>query len=366
MAEELGERSEAPTGKRLSDARQKGQVVKSQDLSGVVELFGSVVLLIIFGGLITATSAGLMRRYLGADPAGADLTVHTIAFSARHAFGQAGLMLLPCLGVAAGVAFIAQFVQVGWMVTPEPIRPKLTRLDPIQGFTRVFGKKGVVKTAVNTLKLTAVLSIAAVVVVSKTETIAALPMLISTAAVYATLEIMLELVFILLAVMLVIGVIDYLAQRWQHTQNLKMTKQEVKDERRSMDGDPQIKGKRLQMARQIAMQRVGKAVPEADVIITNPTHFSVAIKYDTEVMGAPRVTAKGADEIALRIRQLARRHGVTIVERPPLARALYWGVEVGREISAEHYEAVAEVLAYVYRLEARPLSRPENRLTPAR
>jgi flagellar biosynthetic protein FlhB len=160
-----------------------------------------------------------------------------------------------------------------------------------------------------------------------------------------------ELALWLFAVMLVMGAADFLFQKWNHTQELKMTKQDVKDERRSMEGDPQIKGKRFKMGREIMRQRIGAAVPKADVIVTNPTHFSVAIQYDPETMAAPRVVAKGADELAMTIRHLARMHGVPILERPPLARALYRHVDVGREIHPQYYEAVAQVLSYVYRIE---------------
>jgi len=151
-------------------------------------------------------------------------------------------------------------------------------------------------------------------------------------------------------------VVDLLYQRWQHTEDLKMTKQQVKDERRSSEGDPEVKSRRFQMAREIIRQRLGAAVPEADVVVTNPTHFAAALKYDSDEMAAPRLVAKGADHLAMQIRLIAVAHGVPIVERPPLARALYRNVEVGQEVPSDLYEAVAEVLAYVYRLEGRAAS----------
>ncbi len=140
-------------------------------------------------------------------------------------------------------------------------------------------------------------------------------------------------------------------QRWQHKQDLKMTKHEVKEERKSMEGDPQLKGRRARMMQEIAQQKAQAEVPKADVVVTNPTHYSVALRYDAETMRAPRVVAKGVDHLALHIRHIARTHGVPIVERPPLARGLYFGVDAGREVPAEFYEAVAEVLAFVYRIE---------------
>ncbi|MCC5822974.1 MAG: flagellar biosynthesis protein FlhB [Phycisphaerales bacterium] len=364
MADDLGERSEAPTSKRRSEARDKGQIPKSQDLSGVITLFGSMVILIAFGGMIISSMAGMIRAMLTADASGVHMTVPSMAESARQVFGQAALILIPVLAVAALFGFVSQFIQVGWNVTPEPIRPKLNKLDPIKGFKRVFGKRGLMKTVMNTIKLTVVIGVAYLLALLNAQAIASLPALTAAGALTVGARLLVILMIILLALMLLIALIDYMYQRWQHTQDLKMTKQQVKDERRSMEGDPQIKGKRMQMAREIAMQRVGQAVPEADVVITNPTHFSVAIKYESGVMNAPRLTAKGADEIALRIRQLARKHDVPIVERPPLARAIYWGVEIGQEIAPEHYEAVAEILAYVYRLDGRAPARPDQKTRP--
>jgi flagellar biosynthetic protein FlhB len=251
------------------------------------------------------------------------------------------------------IAIAAQALQVGWLFTLYPIQPNLSKLDPIKGLGRVFGKRGVVKTGANSLKLVVMLIIAAIIIRKDLDEIAGLPRLNMAAAMAMIGEMIYQLVKWLLALLLLLGIVDYFVQKHQHTQDLKMTKQEVRDERRSMEGDPEIKGRRLRMAREIAMQRINSAVPQADVIVTNPTHFSVAIKYDSESMRAPVVVAKGADDLAFRIRDLARTHGVPVVERPPLARALYHGIDVGREIDPEHYQAVAEVLAYVYRLDSK-------------
>jgi len=156
-----------------------------------------------------------------------------------------------------------------------------------------------------------------------------------------------------LAVLLILGIIDWAYQKWQHNQDLKMTRHEVKDERRASEGDLETKARRLRFARSLMVQRLQHDVPKADVVVTNPTHFSVALKYESGEMSAPRVVAKGADEMAMRIRYIAKTHGVPIVERPPLARALFKDVPVGKEIPAHHYQAVAEVLSYVYRLEGK-------------
>lgn len=361
MADDMGERSEAPTAKRLQDSRMKGQVPKSTDLAGVITLFGGVIVVAIFGSAFMQLFEANMKHMLNPPPDGEWFTTDTIVPTAKRAFGSAALTMLPVLAVSAAIGLVGQLVQVGFLFSTEPIRPKLTKLNPISGIKRIFGKKGLIKTVMSTLKLVVVLVVAYLVVMNQVERLAVLPMMSVNGALSSVIHALIILVFWLLVLLLFIAVADFIYQRWQHNDDLKMTKQEVKDERRSMDGDPQLKGKRLEMARQFINQRMGQAVPEADVIITNPTHFSVAIKYDTENMKAPKVTAKGVDELAFRIRQLGRTHHVPIVERPPLARALYWGIDIGQEISAEHYEAVAEILAYVYRIDGRTPTRQPAR-----
>jgi flagellar biosynthetic protein FlhB len=227
------------------------------------------------------------------------------------------------------------------MLSTQALEPKFDRLNPVQGLQNLYGRKNMVRSGLNIVKLLIVCCVGYAYLSRCVAEIAMLPVLELKGMLAVAGELMLHLVMWLLALLLVLGVADFMFQKWQHTQELKMTKQEVQDERRSMDGDPQIKGRRLR----------NKAVPNANVVVTNPTHFSVALQYDQGSMAAPRVVAKGVDHMALRIRQVAMIHKVPIVERPPLARALYAEVEVGQEINEELYQAVAEVLAYVYRLE---------------
>jgi len=259
----------------------------------------------------------------------------------------------PALLAMFAVSLLGNIVQVGWHITTEPLAPKINRLNPLSGMKKLFNARNMMKTGVNTVKLSLVALVAAVLVRKDLPQIAALPALSLARAMYKIGLLAGELVSWLLAIFLAIGVADYLFQRWKHTEDLRMTKQEVKDERRNMEGDPEMKSRRFRMAREIAMQRIRHAVPKAEVIVTNPTHFSVALQYDSGKMGAPRVVAKGADDIAFRIREIAIASGVPLVERPPLARGLYWGVEVGQEIRPQFYEAVAEVLAYVYRIKGK-------------
>ncbi|MEM1185850.1 MAG: flagellar biosynthesis protein FlhB [Planctomycetota bacterium] len=357
MADDMGEKTEAPTPRRLDDARKKGQVAKSQDLGGALTLLTAVLLFAIMGGGLLQGFAMLMRRVLTNELQGPPLAVSELGTAFRDAMLTAGSLAWPFLLIALIATFITQFVQVGPMFTTTPLKPKVDRLNPAAGIKRLVGMKNLVKSGMNLIKLVFAVSLASAILWWRMPTIAALASLGAAQGFLVLGRIALELSIALLVLLIAIGLIDLFYQKWQHKKDLKMTKHEVKDERRSMEGDPQVKRRRMEIARDIATQQVQQGTPQADVIVTNPTHFSVGIAYDAGEMNAPKVVVKGADLIAWRIRQLAKQHDIPIVERPPLARALYWGADVGSEIAPEHYEAVADVLAYVYRLDAEAAKR---------
>lgn len=353
MAEELGERTEAPTSRRLSQARQDGQIAKSPELGAAIDLFGGLVLLALLGSWMVGSLAELLRHLLDAHSSGTLARADDLGPILLWSFKQGMLVVVPFLLGMFVMSYLAQFLQVGWVLSLNPLRPRLDRLNPAAGINRIVGRRNVIKTALNLVKLAIMGAVAYSICRRNMEAIATIPLLDVLPAAALVSKIVGDLCVWLLAVMLVIALADFAYQKWQHTQDLKMTKQQIKDELRSMEGDMETKGRRLRLARQMALQRLTQTVPKADVIITNPTHFSVALEYDSAKMAAPKVVAKGADEMAFRIRELAVKHGVPIVEKPPLARALYADVPVGRQVSPEFYEAVAEVLAYVYRLENR-------------
>ncbi len=353
MAEDLGEKTEMPSARRLREARGRGQVAKSQDLGSAIDLVGGFIALMILGGSIVAGLSGLLRYLLDDRNSGAAMDLSSLDGALRLTAVQLAVITGPFLLVMFAVSFFGQFVQVGWLFTLQPLQPKLDRLNPMSGLSRLFSRRNAMKTAVGVVKMSIIGTIGVLIVRSHTAEIASLSRLGAAAAFMLMGRILADLCIWMLAVMLVMGIVDFVYQRWQHTKDLKMTKQEVKDELRSMEGDVETKGRRLRMARQIALQRIRQSVPKADVVVTNPTHFAVALKYDADEMAAPKVVAKGADFMAFRIREIAAANGIPIVEKPPLARALYAEVDVGRAISPEFYEAVAEILAYVYRLEGR-------------
>lgn len=350
MAEDLGERTELPTARRRQEARDEGRVAKSSEFAASVELIGAVVLLAALGGFVVSGLGVFIRRALENQTPGDPVSIESVKPLVVQAIADAAAVTGPIVLAMFVIAALSHYVQVGWHVTAEPLKPKFSRLNPAAGIKKFVNLRNLVKTALNCVKLVLIVLVAALVIRKHLGTISALPVLGAAPALFKALLVCLELAAWLLILMLVLGIIDLIYERWQFTRDIRMTRQEVKDERRSVDGDPDVKARRLRMARDIALQRLQHAVPKADVIVTNPTHFSVALQYDQDAMRAPRVIAKGADEMAFRIRQLAVANGIPMVERPPLARGLYWGVRVGQEIKPEFYEAVAEVLAYVYRL----------------
>jgi flagellar biosynthetic protein FlhB len=350
MADDMGEKSELPTPKKRQEARNRGQVAKSQDLSAAIDLLGATIILALLGVFAVRACKSVLRKGLGDDAYG--LAVGDLGQMMRDALLTPAISVAPVLALMLVVAGLTQVVQVGLHVTGYPVTPKLDRLNPINGFKNLFGLQNLVKTGMGVAKMIVVGIVAWLYVASVMPRIATLPQLAASHGMLAMGRMVLELAIWLLAVLLALGLLDFMYQRWQMTRNLRMTKQEVEDEHRNMDGDPELKARRFRMMRDIIGQQIGRDVPTADVIVTNPTHYAVAIRYDEKTMAAPVVVAKGVDTLALRIRQVALLSKVPIVERPPLARALYASAKPGQAIKPEFYQAVAELLAYVYRLDA--------------
>jgi flagellar biosynthetic protein FlhB len=350
---EFGEKTEAPTAKRKEEARSRGQVGKSTDLASAIVLTGAVIAMIaVLDGLFRAGFM-LMRNGLSADAIGVGSDPQRLGPGSwallRNGLGP----IIPVMITMIGVGYIAHALQVGVMFSTKSLKPKLDKFNLVSGIKRLFSKRSAVRGVLDLLKLVVVGGVIYLAVRLQMPKIVALGLLTLPQALVEAAYILLIVTIWTLVILFVLGLIDFAYQKWQNKEDLKMTKQEVKDERKSAEGDMEVKRRRLRMAREIAMQRLQRDVPNADVIVTNPTHYSVALRYRASEGAAPRVVAKGADFMALKIRYIAHAHSIAIVERPPLARALYRDVEVGQSVRPEHYEAVAEVLAYVYRLEGR-------------
>ncbi|MEE8458534.1 MAG: flagellar biosynthesis protein FlhB [Phycisphaerales bacterium] len=352
-SDEMGERSEPPTARRKSEARRDGNIAKSPELGGAMMLVAGTVLIALMGPGILGRFKSVLADVLTDDVLGSPLVVSDAATVASYVAAAGVRIGLPILLLLAVAAYVFQFIQVGWLITLKPLQPTLSKLDPIKGAKKLVNLSSWFKAALSVVKLAIIVLVVAMTIYQYRREIITMAYLSPIQGVGKSALLVLNLSIRILAVLIVLGLIDYAYQRWKNFQDLKMTKQEVKDEMKSVEGDPLVKRRRYRMQQSIALQRINAAIPQADVIVTNPDHISIAIKYDVETMAAPTVVAKGADYLALRIRQLALLNSIPIVERPPLARALYKQAAIGQEIPPDFYNAVAEILAYVYQLDGR-------------
>ena len=352
LAESNGqEKTEKPTSKRRKDARKEGNVFQSKDAVTVVMLFGVFYVLKLMIPLLYETIRDCMVYFFSQvgnpDPFSSSPNIYVYMSVAAIKCAMPVLLASMVLGI------IAHGVQTRFNISFQVLRPKFSKMNPISGIKKMFGIKKLVDLAKNLIKITLLLAL--LVNLLKTDLIDISKMLdmrlLPSAA--RMLELVFELVLKVALAFAVVAFFDYLYQRWDYENNLKMTKQEVKEEYKNTEGDPKVKSKIRSIQRQMALSRMMQSVPEADVVIRNPTHFAVALKYDPDSHGAPVVLALGQDYMALRIIKTASESGVTIVENRPLARGLYASCELGREIPAEFYGAVAEILVYVYRINNR-------------
>lgn len=361
--EELGEKTEQPTPQRRQESRRMGQVAKSSDLTAALCLLGGVLTLNLLGPRILHDLVGLTSRMLG--PGEQSLRPDAMVASARVGFGTAANVLLPLVLAVAATAMVANILQVGFLASWHPVKPDFNKINPLAGLGRLFSRRNLVKMLVNIAKVALIGWVAWAIIRGRMDQIVGLVQQDFWTALGGAAELTFVLAIRLSLVLLVLALLDYGYTRFQHEQDMKMTRQEIREELRRMEGDPQLRARRLRVARQLAMQRMAAEVPKADVIVTNPTHVAVALKYDAATMTAPRVVAKGADLMAEQIRRLAIEHKVPIVRRAPLARALFAACEIGHEVPGKFYKAVAEVLAYVYELAGRGIRRPTPGARPS-
>ena len=349
------EKTEEATPKRKQDSREKGQVAKSRDLSSVAVL-GSCLIYFYFGApsLITRIT-GLMKSYFR-ESGQFELTVNSIHTLALGLAYQLFLLLIPVLLVAFITALIVNVLQVGFVFSTEPITPKFSKIDPIKGFGRLFSTRSLVEFVKNILKLVTVALVAFLTIAGESDHFLPLIQMEVNDTLGYIASIAFKILYTTCWLLVVLAVLDYAYQRYEHNKSLKMTKQEIKEENKQSDGDPLIKSRIRRMQREIARKRMMAAVPKADVVITNPTHLAVAIRYDPDSGNAPRVVAKGADLVAEKIKEIARNNGVPIVENKPVAQILYKMVDMEQSIPENLYRAIAEILAHVYSLKQKRVS----------
>lgn len=348
-----GEKTEAPTAKKLEDARKEGQVAKSKEMITALMLLALFMLIKIYIASMGRDMMDLFTEFYGTMQNIVSNSEYGLRFADMDgmistAVSEIVVLLLPFLIVSVLIALLGNMLQQKWMVTTKPLAPKLSKINPANGFKRLFN----VKQLIEVLKSMAMLIVIGIVIYTTISkelgTIFAMYNLTLYQALAVVGDMIVELGLKISLIFLAIGFLDLFYQRWKFKEDMKMTKQEVKDEYKNQEGDPQVKGQIRRKMMEVSRRRMMEALPEADVVITNPTHFAVALKYDANQGKAPVVIAKGADYLAMDIKERAREYGIEIVENKPLARILYHNVDIGAEIPQELYVAVAEVLAFVY------------------
>jgi len=346
------QKTEEPTPKKLEESRKKGQVALSREVNNWIMLLAGTIVVLAVGPSTLSSISSMMRAYIErahampSVPGGFDFILGDMFWHLM------GILTLPLLLLMAA-AFVGPFVQIGPLFAPESIKPDLSKVSPLQGFKRLFSLRSVMEFVKGLLKIGIIGLVGVVLLIpfyGQVDHMIGLPVPIVLEELQG---LVMRLMAGILVVLLVVAVIDLLFQRNEHYKKMRMTKQELKDEYKQTEGDPHVKAKLRQLRQEKARTRMIQAVPEADVVITNPTHFSIALKYVPEEMDAPLVVAKGTDELALRIREVAKENDVTLYENPPLARALYDVVEVDQLIPPEYYKAVAEIISYVFQLKGR-------------
>lgn len=343
------EKTEKATPKKVSDERKKGQVAKSQELPAALILTLVFASFMMLGGYYETHFMRLFTN-LFENWLTLELTAGNLGDFFVSIMLEIIILLAPIFAIVMLVGVIGNVVQFGFLLTGEPLQPKLSKLNPIEGFKRIFSMRSLVEFAKSLLKVTIIGMMVYSIISAEWVTIQGLALQpLDVVFAYAA-SLVLRLGITIGAILVALALLDYMYQKYENAKSLRMSKQDIKDEHKKSEGDPLIKSKIREKQLRMAISRMMQEIPNADVVITNPTHFAVALKYDSSNMEAPKVIAKGKDHLALKIREVAKEHGVITLENKPLARALYSQAEIGDSIPADLFQAVAEVLAYVYKL----------------
>jgi flagellar biosynthetic protein FlhB len=347
------ERTEDPTQKRIDEAREKGQVCKSMELSTAMLFLAMIIAFYLYIPSVAQRLGGVVAAYL-ADLSMWDGTGVSAVFILRQGVVKLGVLIMPLMALFLVIGIASNILQVGFKASPEAMVPKLSKLNPLTGFKNKFMSIKSLEQLVKTLIIMLIIIWVSYRAIRR-ELVDFLPLMSADVSVIVLTiyHSTTRLLWDILMIFVLIAAADYAFQRWQYREDLMMTRQEVKDEFKQSEGNPMIKSRIRSIQMHMARRRMMRAVPKADVVITNPTHLAVALQYDRGRMIAPTVLAKGAGEVAEKIKQVARKAGVPVMENKPLAQALFRTVDIGGVIPESLYKAVAEILAYVYRLKAK-------------
>ncbi|VXC33304.1 flagellar export pore protein [Pseudomonas sp. 8Z] len=348
-SESGADKSEEPTGKRLEESRKKGQIARSKELNTLAVMLAGTIALIIFGAQLGVMMIDLMRSNFSL-PREVLMNEGSMAQYLFASGKEALAALQPFFIVLLIASVIGPIGLGGWLFSSEALLPKGSRMNPLAGLKRMFSLQALAELLKAFVKFLVILAVALLVLASDQDDLLAIANESVEPAILHSLTVVGWSAFWLSCGLILIAAVDVPFQLWSHKQKLMMTKQEVRDEYKDSEGKPEVKGRIRQLQREMAERRMMQSVPQADVVITNPTHFAVALKYDQDKGGAPMLLAKGNDFIALKIREIAQEHKVMVLESPALARAVYYSTELDQEIPAGLYLAVAQVLAYVYQI----------------
>lgn len=347
-----GEKTEKATPKKRLDARKKGQVAKSAEIPSALILMAIIstfaMLAPYFSGKLRSMFSEIFQNRLLMEVNAENMYALLLQFTL-----QLLLFLAPIFAIALIVAFAANYVQFGFLFSLKPLQPKFSALNPLKGLKRIFGLRAVVELVKSLLKLLSVAVVVYLVIMSQKHRFLEIAHMSIVDVFSFAASLVLLLVLFVAGLLLLLAIGDYYYQKYEYEKSLKMSKQDIKDEFKNIEGDPRIKAKIRQKQQRMALMRMMQDVPKADVIITNPTHFAIALQYDSTKMDEPKIVAKGQDYLALRIREIAKQHNVITIENKPLARTLYERTEIGDSVPGDLFQAIAEVLAYVYRLKGR-------------
>ena len=364
MGEQTGDKSEEPTPHRLREAREKGQVAKSRVVTTAFLLLFSYMIFKYTGEFMWEQLRSMVQIILSEIPRATEFSLNFVGYI--FLVGIRGLLLsvAPIFGLVVFVALVVEALQTGFLFSLDPLTPKLERISPAEGFKKMFSLQGFVELIKSIIKILIVFWITWVALRNDIPFVIVLvsgqPMdaLLLGASLAYKVAMRVGLFY------LAIAILDYMYRRWEYMRGLKMTKQEIKEEYKRLEGDPMIKQRMRELQRQVAYSRMMAAVPQADVVVTNPTHLAVAMQYETKKMKAPKVLAKGERKVAEEIVKLADNNYIPIVENEPLARSIYRTTKVGQEVPGELYQAVAEILAFVYKLKKQRVERKKSDLGP--
>ena len=345
-----GEKTEKATPKKRQDARKKGQVLKSQDVTAAFLLLIMFVFLFFAAPSMLNGIFGFLTQAFQRNMLIDTLTAETVMEMYFETIKEMAMVVLPIMVVAMVAGIGANYLQFGLLFTTETLKFDLKKMDPIKGIKKIISVRSIINLVKSLLKVTFIGTVTTAVIIIYFEDVLALA-LHSPWEALTTVAFLSGIMGIAASLMLIfIALLDYIYERHEYEKQLKMSKQDIKDEYKNAEGDPLIKSKIKQRQREMAMRRMMSEIPSADVVITNPTHYAIALKYDEENMDAPKVIAKGTDFVAQKIKLIAKEHDVIMVENRPLARAMYDQVEIGQTVPEEFFKAVAEILAYVYRI----------------